>query len=189
MEIINNHKFYKKAYKKHGIDAKGVHWYNSRTQFKRFEVLINAIKKELAESSLLDIGCGFAHLLDYLKERKIYPKTYLGVDKEEFFIELCKMRYESYSFSSCDILKDEIPQYDFLVCSGALNLFDRVDFLKAIEKCYKASNKGFVFNFLVQDSIHQLFKDEVIDYCNTLCVDLVVFDNYLENDCTIHMTK
>jgi SAM-dependent methyltransferase len=189
MEKIDNHLFYKNSYKKHGIGAKGVHWYDTSTQFIRFEILINPIKNQMFTSTLLDVGCGFGHLLDFFKDNKIYPKIYLGIDKEQFFIELCKMQYHNFDFFQCDILKDKIPNYEFLVCSGALNLLDKIDFLKGIKNCYDVAIKGFIFNFLVEDSIHKLTKKEIIDYCNTLCNDLIVYDNYLKNDCTIYMKK
>ncbi len=189
MKKINNHLFYKDSYNKYGISAKGVHWHNTSTQFIRFEVLINTIKKQIFASTILDVGCGFGHLLEYFAKNKIYPKTYLGVEKEPFFIELCKMQYQNFNFFQCDILKDKIPFAEFLVCSGALNLLDKIDFFKGIKNCYKASTKGFVFNFLIEDSIHRLSKQEVIDYCKTLCNDLIVYDKYLKNDCTIYMKK
>ncbi len=189
MEKIDNHQFYKNSYKKYGIDAKGVHWYNTSTQFIRFEILINPIKEQITTSTLLDVGCGFGHLLDYLKNNKIYPKIYLGIDKEQFFIELCKIRYHNFNFLQGDILKDKISSAEFLICSGALNLLDKTEFKEGIKNCYKVSTKGFIFNFLVEDSIHKLSKKEVIDYCKTLCYDLIVYDKYLKNDCTIYMKK
>lgn len=191
MASFDNHNFYSKAFKEHGVSAKGVHWNSKKSQYKRFEVLIDFIKKDIKESSLIDIGCGFGDLLLYLKEENLIPKKdYLGVDCEEFMINIAQKRFKDELFYQCNILNEFIPKADYLVCSGAFNILDANDFLLAIERCFKSCKKAFVFNYLLQEeSIHKLPQETILRYLKTLTKKIKINTNYLENDCTIILEK
>ena len=189
MKKIENKQFYKKAYEKYGLSSKGVHWSSKNRQYLRFEILTNFIKKDLSDSSVIDIGCGFGDYINYLNENQIKINSYLGVDCEGFMINLCNKKHSSYEFKRVNILKDNIPNYDYLICSGALNILTEVEFYDAIEKCFNASKKGFAFNFLTKDSFVRLQKNEIIDFCKNLTKNIEIKDTYLENDCSILLKK
>lgn len=189
MKNIDNKKFYKKAFNRYGISAKGVHWSSKSRQYLRFDVITNLIGNSLKDSTIVDVGCGYGEYLNYLKSELKVCKSYIGIDCEGFMINICHKRYPSKQFFKIDILKDEIPKADFLICSGALNILNKTDFFKGIENCFNASIKGFIFNFLIEDSFNLLTKDEVLDFCKTLSPNLQIKDNYLENDCTIVIKK
>lgn len=61
-----------------------------KNQYIRFEVLTKFIQKDIQNSSILDLGCGFADYLYFLENKDITPKEYLGIDCEEFMIEESK---------------------------------------------------------------------------------------------------
>lgn len=183
-----NYEFYKKAYDKYGIDAKALHWYSKNTQYKRFEVLISYIK-DIENSSLVDVGCGLGDLLLYFEETNLKPDIYLGIDCEEFMLDICKKRFEKEVFLKLDILKDEIPKADYLICSGALNILLKEDFLKAIKNCYKYSKKGFIFNFLTEKSIHDLSVEDIYYFCKSFCKKVTISEEYLHNDATFFLEK
>ncbi|XPV68432.1 MAG: methyltransferase [Halarcobacter sp.] len=189
MKKVDNKKFYKKAYEKYGISAKGVHWSSKSRQYIRFEVLTSFIKDQLKDSSLIDVGCGYGEYLNYLKNENKAFKSYLGIDCEGFMINICQKRFSREFFRKVDVLEDEIPQADYLICSGALNILVKDDFKRAIENCYKASKKGFIFNFLREDSFNLISKNEVQNLCKKLSSDFYIKDDYLENDCTIFIKK
>lgn len=189
MKKIDNKQFYKKAYERYGTSSKGVHWGSKSRQYLRFEILTNFIKKNLESSSIIDVGCGFGDYLSYLYDNQIKIESYLGIDCEGFMINLCKKKYSQYQFKRIDILKNNIPNYDYLICSGALNILDEVEFFKAIENCFKASKKGFAFNFLIKDSFNKVNKEKILEFCKNLTVTIHVKDNYLSNDCTIFLEK
>lgn len=90
MKKVDNKKFYKKAYEKYGISAKGVHWSSKSRQYIRFEVLTSFIKDQLKDSSLIDVGCGYGEYLNYLKNENKAFKSYLGIDCEGFMINICQ---------------------------------------------------------------------------------------------------
>jgi len=189
MNRLDNYKFYNNSFQEHGTSAKGVHWDSEFTQFKRFEVLTNFIKDDLQNSSLIDVGCGYGAYLTYLKQEKIFPNIYLGIDCEEFILDITSKKFDKNVFIKCDILKYQIPNADYLISSGALNILNQIDFLKAIENCYEVANKGFAFNFLTPQSVHGLSFDIIFGFCKELTNKVKVEDNYLPNDCSIYLEK
>ena len=186
---IDNYKFYKDSFNEHGPSAKGVHWDSKFTQIKRFEILTNFFKDDLPNSSIIDVGCGYGEYLTYLKEENINPNIYLGIDCEKFILDITSKKFEKNVFIRCNILKDEIPYADYLLCSGALNILSQIDFLEAIENCYRAANKGFAFNFLIPHSIHGLSYEIIYGFCKELAQKVTIIENYLPNDCSIFLEK
>lgn len=187
MQTLNN-KFYVNAYKNHGVSAKGVHWDSKETQYLRFKILTSFIK-DIENSSLIDLGCGYGEYLNFLNEQNIKPEIYLGVDCEDFILNIAKKRFPNNTFLKCDIVENEIIKADYLLCSGTLNLLNKNTFLKAIINCFIASKKGFIFNFLTKESIHKLEKPMIYNFCKKLANKVTIEDGYLDNDCTMFLQK
>ncbi len=185
----HNTKFYQKSIKEYGISAEGVHWNSKNTQYKRFEVIAKFIKKEIILSTIVDVGCGFGEFFKYLELNNKLPKKYLGVDCEEQMVTVCKKRLPCQKFIKQNILIDDLQMADFYICSGALNILSIEESYKFIEKCFKASKKGFIFNFLKEDSFNKLKTNEVIEFCEKFNCEIKTKENYLDNDFTIFMMK
>ncbi|WP_228712701.1 class I SAM-dependent methyltransferase [Halarcobacter mediterraneus] len=184
---INNHKFYKKAIDKYGISARGVHWQSQFTQYLRFEILNSFIKEDIEKSTLVDAGCGFAEYLNYLKKSSLEPKLYLGIDVEEKMISLSEKRFPNNKFLVKDILKDSLPEADYFVCSGAMNILRKKQMFRFIENCLNSSKKGFVFNFLKSHTLNGVAYEKVIDFCEGLGKEIYIKDYYLDNDISIFL--
>ena len=189
MKRIDNYRFYKDAHNEYGVTAKGVHWDSEYTQNKRFEILTDFVKHDLKNSSLIDVGCGYGAYITYLKKEKLFPDIYLGIDCEKFIIDITSKKFDKNVFIKCNILKDEIPKADYLICSGALNILNQINFLEAIENCFYASKKGFLFNFLIKHSVHNLSLEIIYSFCKKLTNKVTFSENYLPNDCTIFLEK
>jgi SAM-dependent methyltransferase len=189
LAVFNNTKFYQDAIIKYGISAQGVHWRSRQTQEKRFEILIKFIKDQISTSTILDVGCGFGDLIKYFSSNELYPKSYLGIDKEDFFIEIATMIYPNTNFKQIDIFKDKLPNSDFYICSGALNIYEFDEMKEFIRKCLESSNKGFVFNFLVNTTFNGVEKEEILEYCKTLNCTIEIKEKYLENDFSVFLKK
>ncbi|RXK06539.1 class I SAM-dependent methyltransferase [Halarcobacter bivalviorum] len=189
---IDNHKFYKKAIDRYGVSAKGVHWQSQFTQYLRFEVLNSFIKEQIKDSTIIDAGCGFAEYLNYLKKSNLKPKQYIGLDVEQKMITLSKERFPSEKFLVKDILKDSLPQADYYVCSGAMNILRKKQMFKFIQNCLESSKKGFVFNFLKAHTLNGVDYRHIVDFCESLNKEIEIKDYYLDNDMTIfikHLTN
>ena len=185
----DNNEFYKKSIKKHGISAQGVHWNSDFSQYKRFEILSDFIRKDIKESSIIDAGCGFGEYYNYLFDNNLKPKSYLGIDCEDQMISLASRRFLNTSFEKQDILKDKLNFADYYICSGAMNILERDEIFIFIRKCFEASNKAFVFNFLKNDSLTNVKSFDIIGYCKTLSANMEIKENYLSNDFSIYLKK
>ncbi len=183
-----NNQFYKKSYNKYGVSAQGVHWNSKESQYIRFQIITNYIK-DIEDSTIVDIGCGFGDYLIFLEKQNIKIKDYLGIDCEEFMISIASQKHKDNSFLVCDILVDEIPKADYLICSGSLNLLNKRNFFLAIKKGFEASTRGFIFNFLTHDSFQKISSLEVESYCKTLTNKIFIENSYLGNDSTILLEK
>lgn len=186
---LTNKEFYDQAIKEFGISAKGVHWNSKHSQYKRFEVITKLIKKDIQNSSLIDVGCGFGEYYNYLEQNKKIPKEYIGIDCEAKMIKISQKRFPNLTFYEQDILKEDSIKADYLISSGALNILNYAQCAIFIKKCFNASNKGFVFNFLKNITFNNIKQFEIIDICKRYCDNLIIKENYLENDFTIFMVK
>lgn len=189
MKYLSNKKFYETSLKEYGISAQGVHWKNQETQYKRFEVLTNFIEENLATSFIVDAGCGVAEYYKYLFNKNQKASKYLGIDCEESMIDVCKVRFPSVDFLKQNILTDELIEADYYICSGALNIltFDEIEIF--IKKCFQASRKGFVFNYLKNLSFYNIKQHEIERICSQYTKDVRICEGYLDNDFTICMVK
>jgi len=73
---LNNLDFYKNAYKKYGVSARGLNWSSDESQRVRFEVITSLLKYELPRCSVVDAGCGFGDLYFYWLENGLHVKTF-----------------------------------------------------------------------------------------------------------------
>lgn len=189
MAIFNNTEFYRDAFIKYGVSPKGVHWNSKHTQEIRFKILLEFIQNDIENSKIVDAGCGFGDLINYFASKFIFPKKYIGIDREDFFIEVASTIYPNATFKQIDILKDPLPKSDYYLCSGAMNTLELNEVQTFIEKCFESSTKGFVFNFLKEDTFNGITKDDILNLCKTISNNIETKEGYLNNDFTIFMVK
>ncbi len=189
MKILSNKKFYEKSLKEYGVSAQGVHWNSKYTQYKRFEVLTKCIKKDIKNSSLVDVGCGFGEYFNYLLNNHKTPTNYIGIDCEEKMIEISQIRFPNLEFVVQNVLCDTLISADYYVCSGAMNIltYDEVEIF--IQKCFEVSQKGFVFNYLKNITFNEIKQHEIEAICKRYTQNIKTKEGYLDNDFTIFMLK
>lgn len=185
----NNTQFYKRVIKKYGISARGVHWSCEESQYIRFEILSKFIKNDIKDSVIVDAGCGFGEYYNYLYDNDLKPKEYIGIDCEEEMISPASKRFLNTKFVLKNILEDKLPSADYYICSGAMNTLDEKEVLTFIKRSYKASKKGFIFNFLKEDLLSNVSMNTVHTFCKTICSNINIEDNYLENDISFFLKK
>jgi len=81
-----------------------------------------AVLDRMPGSSVLDVGCGFCDLYDFLDKRG-WQGRYTGIDIVPGLLEVAKQRHPGLDVRECDITDDSAPldEYDFVISSGALN--------------------------------------------------------------------
>jgi len=184
MPRVNNHSFYKKSIKKYGATAEGVHWNSEYTQMVRFEV-ISSLLGDVNNLVIADAGCGFGHFYDYLVDNKKLPKRYIGLELHEKMVEYSKQK--GLDVYKCDVLRDGLPEADYYVASGSLNLLHPFETLLFIRRMRQHARVGVIFNMLKGNSsrkstYNKYEPHELLGHLGIKVEDATVIDNYLEDD-------
>jgi SAM-dependent methyltransferase len=173
---VNIKDHYKELYLKYGDNSKSVQYTDQKSHYERFKVLCE-ISPQM--NSVVDIGCGLAHLYEYLLSLG-FNGRYCGLDFVKEFIISDKKKYKDDDralFIELDIAHEGFPRgYDFVLLSGVFNnktVNNKEFMLSTIAKMYDACNKGIAFNamstyvdYQVED-LDLYYSDplEIFDYC------------------------
>lgn len=113
-------------------------------QEKRCLDAVSLIKLQVAPYQLLDVGCGFGTLLEYIEDS---ISLYTGIDINPEYITACKIKYPQYQFEHLG-MEAMSPQldYDIVVCLGVASFLKPTeDSLKwFIEKLCASARKAVV---------------------------------------------
>ena len=114
---------YREAFRRHGDSPAAVLWPKGR-QDLRFA----ALTRFMAGSgfSVLDFGCGLAHLLPYLNER-FRDVRYTGVDLLPEFVDACRKKFPAAEFRTMRAAAEIADTYDYVLVSGTFNLLYDAD--------------------------------------------------------------
>ena len=202
---MNIKKHYQELFKKYGDSAESVQYSDKVTQFKRFEIL-NQVAPKL--TSVIDVGCGLAHLYEFLESKNQQVK-YLGLDFVNEFINVNSQKYKDKSnvtFQQYDITVDTFPSgYDYVLLSGVFNnkFNNNKEFmLSSISKMYNACNNAIAFNAMstyvdyMENNLYYSDPLEVFDFCKsnlskkvTLRHDYLVKENSIPFEYCIYVYK
>ncbi len=195
---------------KYGISYKSLEWNSTESQFKRFEILCEVA--DLNGKSVLDVGCGFAHLFDYLVDNEICAE-YSGMDIVPKMIELAQSRWGHLDLFCGDIRAMDTlrKKYDYVLASGILTKMESVaNVTKSIRNMFSLCRRGVAFNtvsiysFTLRNYeektglgdifyhyVDQLWANpsELFDFCMTITPHVVLRHDYRHNDLTIYMYR
>ena len=113
------------------LEASYVGWSSVAVQLEAFEIATNLSWINWDENtSVLDVGCGYGRLLDFLISRKSYQGKYSGIDIIPEFIEKAIQIHnnESEKTESQFLLGDFLEQtldkekFDVIICLGGLGV-------------------------------------------------------------------
>lgn len=167
------HAFYDPAIEWYGPhDARALRWTEYEGQQERFRVLCEVGVSDT--SSVLDVGCGFGDLYQYLTGRYA-GITYLGLDINPHMIEVGRKKYPGAAFEAADFglwspnppQPDYSPeaggyararqdaqskqQFDFVLASGAMSFkieHYRDVYYGYIKKMFETCSVAAAFNML-----------------------------------------
>lgn len=196
-------KHYENCLEIYGDSHKGVDWPNEQDALIRYQVMLDVIKDN--DTSLLDFGCGAAHLYQYILDRR-YNIQYYGLDMSQTFIELCKTKYPNGCFICADILKesaDKIPQVDYMIMNGVFTeklklSFDEMEkyFQDMLCCLFKKANKGIAFNVMSKavdwerDDLFHMPTERLIDFLvKNLSRNFIIRNDYGLYEYTVYVYK
>jgi SAM-dependent methyltransferase len=147
---------YTDCFARHGATAKGVDWPKDGDVATRYGVMLGVAAGHALPFSLLDLGCGYGALLDWMGERRA-DIEYRGIDLSAPMIDEAKKRHPGGVFEVRDILTAPLADnsVDFVVMNGVmtekltLSQSDMEAFAKQLIKSAFASAKyGIAFNVM-----------------------------------------
>ena len=149
---IGIRKAYEKAYLEYGDSPSGVLWPKAKQDI-RFDALTQNISST-ENFSLLDFGCGLAHLKEYL-DLNYQNVIYSGAEMHDFFLEASRKKYPECSFYNIDSPQQLKENFDYVVSSGAFNMLysdceleHKKMVFKIIEDLFLISNVYCSVNFM-----------------------------------------
>ncbi len=172
--------YYSQKIISHGTTSQGVDWNSKESQYLRFRQLCKVIDKQ-QDYSILDYGCGYGELVNFLTEEANTFTRYTGFDISDEMIAKAETLFgkTNRKISFTNALSDNV--YDYVVASGIfnvkLNLADDSNWLEYILQTLKTihqkSSKGFAFNALTKYSDKEYMKEylyyadplELFDFC------------------------
>jgi SAM-dependent methyltransferase len=201
-------KHYENCLEKYGDSHLGVDWPKAEDVNKRYKVMLDIVRVADDNSeniSLLDFGCGAAHMLQYIKDQKIENVIYSGLDVSDKFIKLCKEKFTDTSFYCSDILEEEntLTGFDYVVMNGVFTEkrelgFDEMweYFTRMITKVFSMANKGVAFNVMStavdweRDDLFHVPKDLLINFMtNKLTRNFIIRNDYGLYEYTTYIYK
>lgn len=175
------------------VEALG--WLDKTSQLSRFAMLAGI--GDMNNHSVLDVGCGYGDLREYLGER--YPDLhYSGLDQAGAFLAVASERYQlpNTTFLLGDFFTAELPHTDYVLLSGSLNYKSSdPDFIyKMISKLFNACEIACGFNLLskINDPGGILMAydpDKIMNHCLTLTDNVVLHNQYCDGDFTVWMYR
>jgi SAM-dependent methyltransferase len=154
IEKINQ--YYTDKIRQYGASPAGVDWNGIESQEKRFEQLVKVLVDD-NNCSLLDYGCGYGGLLEYLKQTR-KSIQYNGFDISIDMLKEAKEKHGEKDINWFENL-DENFSADYTVASGLFNVKLESDYqtwekyiFSILDKISQISQKGFAFNMLTSYS-------------------------------------
>ena len=138
---------------KFGDDPRTLGWDKRESQQARFGVALGMM--DFSGKRVLDVGCGLADFLSFLRERGQAPASYTGCDINPDLLARCAERFPDCEFHQANLITDEVPggPYDVVVLFGVVNFrfaeFSNEDFARQmIVRAFATCREALVIDML-----------------------------------------
>ena len=194
--------YFDKRIQEHGASPRGSDWNSEISQNTRFDQLLKVI--ETQSFSLLDYGCGYGALAEYL-DAKDLDVNYYGYDILESAIETARQAHMDKPRSRFFTDKSQLPICDYTVASGIFNFRGEQSFedwteyvLSVLHEFNQLSLHGFSSNFLTKYSDADKMRPDLyyadpmflFDYCkHNFSKNVALLHDYRLYDFTLIVRK
>jgi len=154
----------------------------------------------LKNTRILDVGCGFGHMLDYLHAWNIQAQ-YTGIDICPEFIDAARQRHPTADFRLLNILDAEINEtWDWVFLVGALNYATEMPLWwryvkKMITRMYELCTQGVAADFLSsyvdfqkQNAFH-VRPERVFSFAKTITKRVALRHDYMPYTFTVYLYR
>jgi SAM-dependent methyltransferase len=163
---------------RHGDNFRGVGYTKSAQEAaERYALMLGVVRERDTSVSLLDLGCGLGHLLDFIECRPDYRHVqYVGLDISPKYLDAARARHPKREFVLMDVLESDeaLPVFDYVVLNGVFNYrgpIDRDRMMRYWEQltatAYRHCRLGLAFNVMStlvdweRDDLFHLSLDEM----------------------------
>ena len=194
--------YFDKRIQEHGASPRGSDWNSETSQNIRFDQLLKVVESQ--SFSLLDYGCGYGALADYLVTKGL-DADYYGYDILESAIEAARQAHLEKPRCTFFTDKSQIPTCDYTVASGIFNFRGEQSFdewteyvLGVLNEFNKLSLRGFSSNFLTSYSDADKMRPDLyyadplflFDYCKrNFSKNVALLHDYRLYDFTLLIRK
>lgn len=159
-------RYFDSLYQKYGVNEKSLGWSKNKQ-----DIRFGCVLKYLGENeSVLDVGCGFGDMYQYLKRKEMYSYIdYYGIDIMKPFIDIAKDKNKEVSthFLCKNMMELSIDDsWDWVVACGlfGLKIYDTkeemYDYIrKTMERSLKHARKGISF-YLLSDKVDYMASEK-----------------------------
>jgi SAM-dependent methyltransferase len=171
LEALERH--YAGLAKQHGDAPESAQWSSRASQEKRLELLCEL--GDLRRAKVLDLGCGTAHLLEFLRSQRAFEGEYVGWDLAEPALELARARLPGVRLERRDIFSQGVGEdFDHVLISGVFNnkVSDNWAYLTSTLKLlWPHCRRGLAFNLLstyvdwFEDDLFYADPERVFRFC------------------------
>ena len=144
---------YEKRLEEFGYSPATLGWGVHGRQEIRFSVLTEFARR-LPDCSVLDVGCGFCDLYDFLTAHR-WRGRYTGIDIVPGLLDVARQRHPGLEVREMDITDGarSLGQHDFVIASGTFSAAlpsgsNAAHIEAALQAMYRSSRRGVSVDFL-----------------------------------------
>jgi len=206
LEIIAH---YEQCLEKHGDNHLGVDWPKLEDVDKRYQVMLDVMKldthKQGENTSILDFGCGTAHLYEYMLKNNYLHFEYAGLDISPKFTAVAQKKFPQNTFYCGDILENDslFTNHDYIIMNGVFTekrglSFDEMwlYFTSMMKSLYVKCNRGLAFNVMSknvdwerEDLFHLPFDQLSQFLCTNITRNFIIRNDYGLYEYTTYLYK
>ena len=194
--------YFGKRIEQHGASPRGVDWNSDESQNTRFDQLLKIV--ETPSFSILDYGCGYGALADYMEQKGLHA-DYYGFDILESALEIARRTHKGKLNRTFLTDQDPLPICDYVIASGVFNVRGEQSFetwtkyvVDSLQRFTDLCRNGFASNFLTKYSDADKIRADLyyadplylFDYCKrNFSKNVALLHDYRIYDFTILVRK
>jgi len=173
---------------------------------QRYDVMLGVVRESDEPLTLLDFGCGLAHLLDHLNRDPRYRHVqYTGLDLSPKYLQAAKIRRPEGAFVLLDVLQsdEDLPEFDYVIMNGVFNFRGQVTedsmldyWQRLVSVMFKHCRRGLAFNVMStlvdwqRDDLFHLSFDTMAGYVGrTLSRHFIIRHDYGAYEYTVYVYR
>jgi len=131
---------------------------SQREADEHYTLMLDLVREASEPTSVLDFGCGLAHLLDHINRHQAYRHIrYSGLDISSEYLAVARRRHPQAEFILMDVLDSDagLPDYDYVLLNGVFNYRGPIPYERMlryweelITVMYRHCRRGLAFNVM-----------------------------------------